>query len=67
MGTFLDVCEKAVSGPIMSESDFDMKVFMPTVSALARKYDIKYDKDNPVPSDDEAADNLFQASPAHAP
>lgn len=62
MGTFLDVCEKAVSGPIMSESDFDMKVFMPTVSALARKYDIKYDKDNPVPSDDEAADNLFQAS-----
>ncbi len=62
MTNFLDICEKAVRGPVMSEKDFDMKVFMPKVKELVRKYGIRYDRENPVPYDDKAADNLFLAA-----
>jgi len=34
MSNFLDICEKAIYGPIMSEKDFDMKVFMPKIKEL---------------------------------
>jgi len=62
MSNFLDICEKAIYGPIMSEKDFDMKVFMPKIKELVRKYGIQYDRENPVPCDDRAADNLFHAA-----
>ena len=62
MTNFLDICEKAIYGPIMTEKDFDMKLFMPKVNEMVRKYGIRYDRDNPVPCDDQAADNLFRAA-----
>jgi len=62
MLNFLDVYERALKGPIMSEQDFDMKVFMPKLKEIVRAYGIKYDKDNPVSSSDAAADNLFNAA-----
>ena len=62
MLNFLDVYERAIKGPIMSEKDFDMKVFIPTLNKIVKAYGIKYDKENPVPSDDKAADNLYQAA-----
>jgi methylamine--corrinoid protein Co-methyltransferase len=62
MLNFLDVYERALKGPIMSEQDFDMKVFIPRLKEIVRAYGIKYDKDNPVPSNDAAADNLFHAA-----
>ena len=58
----LDVYERALKGPIMSEQDFDMKVFIPTLRRMVRDHGIRYDKDNPVPSDDTLADNLFHAA-----
>ena len=61
MLNFLDVYERAVKGPIMSERDFDMKWFVPTLNKVVRTYGIKYDRENPVPSDDKAADVLYQA------
>jgi methylamine--corrinoid protein Co-methyltransferase len=62
MMNFLDVCERALKGPVMSEKDFDMNVFLPKVSETVKKYGIRYDKENPVPTDDRAADNLFAAA-----
>ena len=62
MLTMLDVYERAVKGPIMPEKDFDMKVFTPQLMEVTKKYAICYDKDNPVPADNEAADNLFEAA-----
>ena len=62
MTNFLDICEKAIHGPIMSEKEFDMKLFMPKVKETVRKYGIRYDRENPVPCDDGAADNLFRAA-----
>jgi len=62
MLNFLDVYERALKGPIMSEQDFDMKVFIPTLRKVVKEYGIKYDKDNPLPRYDDAADNLFHAA-----
>jgi hypothetical protein len=59
---FLDVYERALKGPIMSEHDFDTKVFIPSLKRVVKEFDIRYDKENPVPADDAAADNLFGAA-----
>ena len=47
MSNFLDICEKAIRGPLMSEKDFDMKLFVPKLNEMVRKYGIKYDRENP--------------------
>ncbi len=54
MPNFMDFIERANSGPILTEKDFDMKVFLPNLKDVVKKYDIRYDKENPVPSDDAA-------------
>jgi len=61
MGNILDVCEKALNGPIMKEPDFDRK-FMMTVMKLDKESGVKYDPENPVPNDDDAADRIFAAA-----
>ena len=45
----------------MSERDFDMKVFIPNLKEVVDNYEIRYDENDLVPSDDQAADRLFQA------
>jgi methylamine--corrinoid protein Co-methyltransferase len=62
MLNFLDVYERVLKGPIMGEQDFDMKVFIPTLRRIVKSYGIEYDRENPVPADDAAADNLFAAA-----
>ena len=62
MLNFLDVYERTLTGPIMSEHDFDLKVFIPRLRQVVKDYEISYDKENPVPSSDAAADNLFEAA-----
>jgi methylamine---corrinoid protein Co-methyltransferase len=62
MLNFLDVFERALKGPLMDEKEFDMKVFMPKLNSVVKAYGIKYDKENLVPSDDRAADTLFEAA-----
>jgi methylamine--corrinoid protein Co-methyltransferase len=59
---FLGICERALNGPIMTESDFDMNIFMPKLAQVIQKYDIRYDPATPVPSDDALADRVFQAA-----
>jgi len=62
MLNFLDVYKRVLEGPIMSEQDFDMKVFIPILRRVVKEYGIQYDKENPVSNDDAAADNLFDAA-----
>jgi hypothetical protein len=50
MVDFLEICERALSGPIMTESDFDMKVFVPKLGQVLKQYDIRYDPNTPVPA-----------------
>lgn len=62
MPSFLDFMERASSGPILSENDFNLKVLIPNVRKVTREFGIQYNGENPVPADDEFADRLFEAA-----
>jgi methylamine--corrinoid protein Co-methyltransferase len=61
MVQILDVMQKALEGKPMSENDYQLRRFAPKVAEKVREYEIRYDPENPVPSDDSMADDLFQA------
>jgi methylamine--corrinoid protein Co-methyltransferase len=54
--------ERATTGPILSEDNFNMKVLIPNVRRVVREFGIRYEPKDPVPSDDEFADRLFEAA-----
>jgi methylamine--corrinoid protein Co-methyltransferase len=62
MISFLDVLERATTGPMMSVKEYDMKVFIPAVREVVKKYKIKFDPENPCPDDDDLADRVYQAA-----
>lgn len=62
MISFLEVIERATTGPMMSVKEYDMKVFIPAVREVVKKYKIKFDPENPCPSDDDLADRVYQAA-----
>lgn len=61
MLTNLEIYRRASTGEICQEKDFDLKRFIPAVRSLVKKYGIKYEPDNVVPSDDDLADRVWQA------
>lgn len=62
MADLLEICRRAQQGPTVSEESFDLDCLYATLTRLIKKYDIKYDPDNPVPSDDALADKIFDAA-----
>ena len=62
MVTFLDVVKRALTGKPCSERDYDLKIFSTKLKEKVKEYDIKYDPQNPVPSDNSLADDVFEAS-----
>ena len=62
MINFLEVIERATTGPMMSAKEYDMKVFIPTVRKVVKKYKIKFDPANPCNTDDDLADRVYQAA-----
>ena len=62
MSSFLDFMERATTGPIISEDEFNMGVLIPNVRKMVREYGIQYDPRDPVPSGDEFADRLFEGA-----
>ncbi|MGD2148184.1 MAG: monomethylamine:corrinoid methyltransferase, partial [Anaerolineae bacterium] len=61
MVNFFEVIRRALNGPYHSETDFAMKVVVPKLREVVEKYDIRYDAENPVPDDDQLADDVFEA------
>jgi len=59
---FVEVCRRLNSGPTVTEKDFDLQVVFPKMRETIQKYGIKYDPENPVPSDDALADRVFEAA-----
>jgi methylamine---corrinoid protein Co-methyltransferase len=57
----VDVLQRAESGPLMEEAEFERKLLAPTVKSLIEKFNIKFDKETIVSSDDDLADRVFQA------
>lgn len=61
MIAFRDIVARALNGPIISERDYELKLFVPTVRRIAKEYGIEYDPEILVPADDDQADQVWQA------
>jgi len=61
MVSFEEVINRTLTGPYCSEKDYNLKVFVPKLRKVVKKYEIKYDPENPIPSDDDLADRVFKA------
>ncbi len=60
MVSFWEIVERAGAGPRMDEKDFSMNIFK-TATALAEEYDIQYDPEKPVPTDNTLIDSVWEA------
>ncbi len=60
MTDFWDVYERSETGPFVKETDFDRQVGEAAAQAV-RKYGLRYDRGEVIPSDDELADRVYQA------
>ncbi len=58
----LDIIRKAETGPICMEKDFDFSIMRLKLKEVIAEYDIRYDPDILVPSDDSLADAVFNAA-----
>mgnify|MGYP000103034507 CR=1 FL=1 len=57
---YIDIIEKSEIGPYMEEHDFD-KLLIKEVKELIKAYDINYDHEEIIPSDDTLANDLWRA------
>lgn len=62
MVQLLEIYQRAQKGRTMSAESFDLDRLYASLRRLVKKYDIKYDPDNPVPDDDALADRVFEAA-----
>jgi methylamine--corrinoid protein Co-methyltransferase len=58
----MDVFDRAVEGPLMSDQDYYLKRYVPTLTKVIQKHKIKYTPATPLPSDDAMADAVFEAA-----
>jgi hypothetical protein len=61
MLSFETIVERAFTGPICTERDFDLGIFVPNLRKVVQKYGIKYEPEHPVPADDDLADRVWEA------
>ena len=57
---FLEVFGRSQTGPRLSENEFDL-AFDRELRDTVKKYGITFDPENPIPRNDQMADDLFQA------
>ena len=62
MPTFLDWMERATTGPILTEDDFNLKLLIPNIRKAVKEYGLRYDPAQPVPADNALARRLFEAT-----
>lgn len=62
MLSFSEVINRALNGPICTERDFDLGIFVPNLRKVLSKYNIKFDPTTPIPADDDFADSVWQAA-----
>ncbi|MEM3506940.1 MAG: monomethylamine:corrinoid methyltransferase [Candidatus Bathyarchaeia archaeon] len=64
MGTFklFDIVERARTGSLVKESDFEAKLIPNKLKELVKEYDIKLDPEILIPSDNDLADSVFKAA-----
>jgi len=64
-GLHFEMMERADQGARVRENEFDKSIF-PRLKELIEKYQIKYDRSQPIPNDDAMADRLFAAGMEYA-
>ena len=57
-----EMIERSKTGPHIEEDEFLPRLFTPTLKKLIKKYEIKYNSQTPVPTDDNMADRIWQAA-----
>lgn len=57
---YSEIVHRSETGPYIKEADFE-RVIVHNVQDLVRKYALKFDRQTPIPNDDDLADRLFQA------
>ncbi|MHC4103629.1 MAG: monomethylamine:corrinoid methyltransferase [Planctomycetota bacterium] len=62
MVNFIDVIDRAATGPMMTQKDFDIKLFIPSLRKVLKKYDLKRKSEEVVNTDDSYADRVFEAA-----
>lgn len=58
----LELQQRAEGGERVSAESFDLDCVYGTLRRVIKEYDIKYQPDRPVPSDDKLADRVFEAA-----
>jgi methylamine---corrinoid protein Co-methyltransferase len=58
----LDVLDRATSGPIVDEKEFDLKIVAGGVARMLKKHGIRFNPDRIIQRDDDLNDRLFQAA-----
>ena len=62
MPHILEICQRAQNGLKMDKETFDLDVVFANARELCQKYEIAYDPQTPVPSDDDLADRVYKAA-----
>src|SRR4030042_2819145 len=58
---FLEVIKRAESGEVMKEGDYDKRLGKKVLS-LMKQYEIRYDPECVIPTDDGMADRVYKAA-----
>ena len=61
ISSYLDILDRAKSGPLVSKSDWDMEHIVLPVRKLVKKYQLAWDKQQVIPEDEDLISRLFQA------
>ena len=59
--SFPTVLDRALEGPICASKDWDLKFVSKATASKVKEYNIKYDPENPIPSDNSLADDVYRA------
>ncbi|MGQ9615707.1 MAG: monomethylamine:corrinoid methyltransferase [Spirochaetota bacterium] len=62
MLSFKDVIDRAIDGPLVPDQDYYLRRYVPELNKVIQKYNIKYNPEVPLPSDDALADRVFEAA-----
>jgi len=57
-----EILDRAETGPVCLEKDFDLKILVPELRRVIKDYDIQFDPLTPVPSDNSLADSMWNAA-----
>jgi len=56
-----EVLDRAETGPFCLEKEYDLKLLRTKLKSVIEEYEIKFDPDSIVPSDDSLADDVWRA------